>query len=238
MPSNLVLSNSIQWLRPFLKQLPVDINNQEPAVTTANNVLGVMIAPPMRWRSNRGTMQIALNASSTDYAVTVSDFGFMENDSCWIEDTAGNNYSLQGKIAVPKDTANPNRPKDIAPQYDNNANVITFRVRPKPDQAYTAFLDYQRKLVPLTCFGSSWSPIDDSFEYIFNLGFKAGMAELMNNAYAPIYQKQFIARLLSAQDGLDEQAKLLFLEQFEALTSSLTKNAGRAQASGATRASQ
>lgn len=236
MASILTLQNTINWCRPYLKQQPFDVTNTEPAVTSANNVLGVMVGPPMIWRFNRNMIQIPVTAAATDYAIVVSDFGSMED--LWLEDATGKMHSVEGAISLPRDSANPSRPKQVSPQYDDNQGTITFRVKPIPNTDYTIFIDYQKKLVPLESWASPWAPVPDEFQYIFNLGFKAEMAQLTNDARFPIWQRDFVARLLSAQDGLDEQAKAIFLGQFEAFTASLTRAAGRVQTGTNARGSQ
>lgn len=225
MASMLTLQNTINWCRPYMKQQPFDVVNQEPAVTSANNVLGIMIGPPCIWRFNRSSLQFNVTGTSSDYPVTVNDLGAIEEQ--WIQDSTGKQFELEGAVTLPRDSSNPSRPKQVAPQYDNNDGLITFRLKPLPNGPYTVYMDYQRKMSPLTCFGSDWGPVPDEFQYIFNLGFKAELGQLTNDGRWQLWQRDFMARVLSAQDGLDDQAKAIFLGQFEQFSASLTRSAGK-----------
>lgn len=236
MASILTLQNTINWCRPFLKQQPFDVTNQEPALTCGNNVLGIMLGPPLVWRFNRNTIQIPVTDVTTDYPIVVSDMGAMED--LWLADSTGKTHSMEGAISLPRDSSNPSRPKKMSPQYDDNQGTITFRVNPIPNANYTVFIDYQKKMAPLQNWASPWAPVPDEFQYIFNIGFKAEMGQLTNDARFPIWQRDFVARLLSAQDGLDDQAKAIFLGQFEAFSASLTRAAGRVQTGTNARGSQ
>lgn len=52
--------------------------NNEPAITIANMVKGVMLGPPFRWAWNRNKVIFQLQVGVQDYKVSVADFGFLE----------------------------------------------------------------------------------------------------------------------------------------------------------------
>jgi hypothetical protein len=214
----------MNWISSFLKNTPLQVNNEEPAVTCANVVLGVMLGPPMKWRQNRNTASIALStAAGTDYGAYLPLFSFL--DTQWLVDAQGANHELNGALSLPK-VGLKGQPTLIAPQYDDNAGNITFRVKPLPNGNYTAYLDYQMKMQLMTSAGSTWGTVDDTFLYVFNEGFLALMMLLVNDARFPIFEGYFIAHLLGAQDGLTEQERDIFLGTWMGKVGTIARSQG------------
>lgn len=224
MPTTQTLQNSINFAASILKNQPQQVNNQDPAVTVANIVLGTMLGPPMRWRQNRSNTSIALSsAGRTDYTVSLPTFSFL--DTQWLEDTEGTLLQLNGAESLPK-TSTPGQPLEISPQYDDNAGNVTFRVKPMPNGNYTAHIDYQEKMQLLQGAGDGWAPISDEFLYIFNEGFLALMMLLVNDARFPIFEGYFTAHLLGAQGGLTEQQRDIFMQSWMRKVNSLAASQG------------
>ena len=223
MASTITIQNTINWAKPYLKQQPLNVNNLEPALTAANIVLETMLGPPLRYRFNRASLSIPLTQGSTDYEIAVPNLGFIETQ--WLADSSGKIHQLNGAVSLPKESQQ-SRPKEISPQYDDNQGNITFRVKPAPDNGYTAYLDYQKKAPILTSWAQTWSPIPDEFGYCFNWGFLTVIGMLTNDSRFPVWEKYFLGRLLGLQDGLDDQARAIFLGQWAAISGTLTRSAG------------
>jgi hypothetical protein len=212
MASTLTLQNTMTWASTLLKNQQFIVSNMEPALTIANIILQRILGPPFRWRFNRGNLTIAVSTlGGTDYSMSLPFFGRVEEN--WITDVSGNIYELGGAVSLPKVSAQ-SRPLKIAPQYDDNNGNITFRLQYVPDQSYTVSIDYQQKPQLMTSPGSPWGVVPDEFSYIFNLGFLMWAGSLVNDPRIPIWEQYFVAALLGAQDGLDEQAVNIFLGQF------------------------
>ena len=223
MATTLTLQNSINFVQPILKNQPLLVSGLEPALTAGNLVLGTILGAPCRWRFNRGTFNFPITKTNgTDYQVTVSDLGFIEDQ--WLIDANGNYHQLSGAVALAKD-GSILRPQALAPQYDGNAGIVTFRMKTIPDANYTVYVDYQRKASLLTSPSSNWGVVPDEFSYIFNWGFLCLMSLLTNDSRFPIFENYFIARLLGAQDGLSDQEKNIFVANWMALV----QTTGRAQ---------
>lgn len=220
MASSISIQATINFVKPYLKLQPLNVNNLEPALTAANIVLETILGPPLRWRFNRSSLSIALTQGNTDYAVSVPNLGFIETQ--WLVDGNGKTAELNGAVALPKESQQ-GRPKEIAPQYDDNAGNITFRVKPAPNAAYTAYLDFQQKAPILSSWAQTWAPIPDEFGYCFNWGFLTIVGMLTNDSRFPVWEKYFLGRVLGAQDGLDEQAKAIFLGNWMAVTGTITR---------------
>src|SRR5208337_3276831 len=209
MSTTLTLQNSINFAAPILKNQPLMVSNFEPALTAANIVLGTILGPPFRWRFNRNTVSFTITqAGGTDYVQVLPDFGFLETQ--WLTDATAKIHQFNGAVSLAKETAI-GRPSRVAPQYDDNAGNITFRFDRMPDQNYIFNGDYQKKSKLMTSPGSPWGVVPDEFNYIFNDGFLALAMLLVNDSRFPIFENYFVSRLLSAQDGLSDQERDIFL---------------------------
>ena len=224
MGTTLTLQNSMNFVAPILKGQPLQVTLQEPAVTAGNIVLGTMLGPPCRWPFNRGSFNFPVSqAAGTDYTLALPDFRWLETQ--WLTDAAGNVHQVGGEIALSRDS-NLSRPTRLAQQYDDNMGNITFRVGPAPDAAYTMFGDYQKKAKLIEDPSSVWGVVPDEFGYIFQQGFLGVMMLLVNDVRFPIELGFFIARLLGAQDGMSEQQKNIFVQDWMAFAGTLTRSQG------------
>lgn len=225
MACTLTISNAEQFCKPILKNQPLAVTNNEPALTVGNIVLQRMLGAPFRWRFNRNSLTFTTITGQTDYSVTVNDLGFIETQ--WIVDASGNGNELDGAISLAVDTSQ-TRPTKIAPQADNNAGTIVWRLSQAPDNVgYTVNIVYQKKAPLLTSLASTWNPVPDEFSYIFNLGYLCFTSLLVNDSRFPIFEKWFVGALLGAQDGLSEQEKNIFLGQWMADITTVTRAQGR-----------
>jgi hypothetical protein len=215
--------NSVVFAQTLIKNQRLNVNGQEPGLTAANIVLQRILAPPFKWRQNRASLAVAINtAGSTDYAVSVPTLGWIETQ--WLTNATGQIFELGGEVSLPK-IGSTRRPTKVAPVYDDNAGNITFRFNSIPDQAYTAWFDYQQKAQLITSWANPWGCVPDECGYIYNKGFLALAALLVNDARFTIWEKDFVAGLLGAQDGLDEQQKAIFLGDWLAATRTAARSA-------------
>jgi hypothetical protein len=224
MASTLTIQNAVNFATPILKNQPIAVSNWEPGLTAGNIVLQRMLGAPFRWRFNRSTYTFVTVVGQTDYPITLVNLGFIEDQ--WIVDSTGTIYPLAGAISLVPDQSQ-TRPTQIAPQNDNNAGQITFRIAQAPDAIYTVNGVYQKKAPLLGSYASPWAPVPDEFSYIFNLGFLCFTSLLVNDSRFPIFEKWFVGALLGAQDGLSEQEKNIFLGNWIADISTLTRGQGK-----------
>lgn len=221
----------MNFVQPFLKNQPLEVMNMEPAVMVANIVLSSMLGPPLRWRQNRREINFAVGTSTTDYLIGAPNFGTIE--AAWVVDAGGEQHPLNGAVflSINPDTG---RPEKIAPQFDDNAGNITFRLDKIPDESYTVYVDYQQAAPLITSPASQWNPVPDYFNYIFNLGFLALICLLVNDARFPIFERYFIGRLLGAQSGLTDQERNIFLANWAGAVTTLKRSdmAGAASLAG------
>lgn len=219
--------NSLIFASTLIKNQRLNINNQEPGLTMGNNTLGIMLGPPMVWRFNRANVNFAVTTvGGTDYVVSVPSLGQIETQ--WLVDASGESTEVKGAVALPK-VSSKRRPQRMAPQYDNNAGLITFRLDTVPDKNYTVFSDFQQKAAKLTSAGQTFAPVPDEFGYIFNRLMLAEAALVVNDPRFAVWRREGLAALLATQDGLDEQAKAIFFDQMMNLGRTVTRSQGAGQ---------
>lgn len=211
MSTNLTIQNSVTYCSTLIKNQRMNINNYEPGLTAARDILQLMLAPPFVWRFNRGSFSIAISqAGGTDYVVNVPTLGRIETQ--WLVTSADVIWDLNGAVALSK-VSSVRRPVTVAPQYDDNQGNVTFRFNSVPDQTYTAFFDYQQKPPLITGWSQGFGPVPDEFAFIFNKWMLSEAALIVNDARFEIWRREAIAGLLATQDGLDAQAKNMFYDQ-------------------------
>lgn len=201
--------NSVVYVTTLLKNQRLNVNGQEPGLTMSNIVLQRVLGPPFRWRQNRATLQIPITTLlGTDYTLAVPNLGWIETQ--WLTDDSGNVFELEGAVSLPKVSAK-RRPTKVAPVYDDNLGNITYRFNAVPDKNYTAWFDYQKKAQLILSWADPWGVIPDECGYIYNTGLLSLAALLVGDARFQVWNREFVASLLATQDGLDEQAKAIFM---------------------------
>jgi hypothetical protein len=233
MSVTLSVQSSMTYVQTLIDNQRLNVNNMEPGVTMANTVLGTMMGPPFTWRQNRSNLSINLTTlGGTDYIKSVPTMGFIETQ--WLTDSDGNILELNGATALAK-VSFKRTPTLIAPQYDDNAGNITFRVNSVPDVAYTAFLDFQNAAPIITSPANTFLPLSDYFGYLFNKGMLSEGALLVNDSRFSIWRSEWIAQCLATQDGLDAQAKDMFYNQFMNTTRTVQRSQAMSSNGGAGR---
>jgi len=234
MPVTRTLQNSVNFIRPYLKNQPAAVTVSEPGLSAGNTVLEIMLAPPLKWRWNRRSFsfQTTITPITTDYPVSLADFGFMEHQ--WITDSTGQVHALTGATSLGVDAAK-SRPTLIAPQYDDDLGSITFRLKNTPDAVYTVKGDYQRKPVLMQSYGSVWDVVPDDFSHCYDLGYLTFMSLLVNDSRFPVFERWFLSRVLSMQEGLDDQARNIFLGNWMQSVKTIERTQSGAQMGNAAR---
>lgn len=211
MATNLTVQDGVTFVETLLKNQRLNVNNYQPGLMAANIVLGRMLAPPFVWRFNRGTFTIDITeAGGTDYPVVLEDLGRIEKQ--WMLDVNGKVIALAGEVELAA-SSDVQRPTQVAPVYDDNAGNITMRFNSVPDEDYTAVFDYQRKAQLITGYATPFQPVPDEFAYVFMKMFLGECALLVNDSRFEIWRREGAFALLATQDGLDQQAVDIFLEQ-------------------------
>ena len=208
------IQNTINWAAAFLVQRPQtgvgQTNPNEPALTTANYIMSTVLAAPFKWEWNRATKTFVTVAGTTDYPVAVSDFGYLEKATIFNSNSNPKTMELEiHKILAADDKQNP--PRRLAILLDDNAGNITFRLFPNPDAIYTVTLTYQKAPVLASGLNTTWAPIPDKLDFLYERGYLAQMQMMYNQQLGLSNLEIFFRQLVGAAEGLTEAEKDIFL---------------------------
>lgn len=210
MASTLTLNSLINWSQAFVgfPNLTVGTNN-EPAATTANLLLQTILSPPFCWNWNRAATSLTTVAGTQDYVVSAANFGFIEKASYTDSNSKVSEITqIQGILGSGSEQGTPNY---IAPQIDDNAGNITFRLLPVPDAVYTVNIIYQKRQPTLITTGANTlTPLPDHYGYIIEYGFLAMMYAYFGDPRWASFNQKFMAELLGVAEGLSESQRDVF----------------------------
>lgn len=201
---------------PFLNYQPVNVSNNEPAVTAANLTKQTMLGPPFRWPWNRGTFDVQMDPNEPnwgqDYLFELADFGFVEK--IWLTDPEGKVTEITNIAQSLAAESIVKRPSSAAMnQVDDEGNVI-LRLNTLPDVAYSIDGLYQRAPILMSSLANTWAPIPDHLAYIYDWGFLGFVSLLTKDARSGVFLGKFASHLLGAQDGLTATQRNIFLGNF------------------------
>lgn len=165
-----------------------------------------------------GTTGLFTNLTTQDYTISSPEFSHIEHASVLDLTAAGvptKWYELEVKNELSLETARA-RPQFISPHVETAAGLMTFRVSAAPDKNYPIAVHVQ-KVAPLyTSINQTWG-IPDFMQNIYEWGFLALMWHFADDPRAAYANNQFKAALLSRAEGLTEEQKNIFLNNWEAL---------------------
>jgi len=158
------------------------------------------------------------NATTQDYTIAAPAFSHIEHASIlditrtpsnWVELKVQNNLALDSRNA---------RPMFVGPEVeDGNGNVI-FRVMPSPNAAYPVTVHVQLAAPLITSINQTWGPMPDFMQYIYSWGFLALIWAFADDVRFPIANSKFTAGLLARAEGLTQEERNIFLNQWDAVT--------------------
>ncbi len=159
------------------------------------------------------------NTTTQDYTISGSVFSHIGNASVldldadgvptkWQQLTVKNNLALE---------SSQNRPEFIGPYRQDSDGNVTFRVFSSPDKNYPVNVHVQLAAPRITSVNQTWAPLPDYLQYIYDWGFLALLWQFSDDPRAAYANNQFKAALLGRQEGLSEEQKQIFLNNWEAL---------------------
>lgn len=155
------------------------------------------------------TYQPIVSASATDFTVAVTHADISSTADTGIA-IAGDKFENSQVLEVLGDGSETGPPTFIAPQEEDDAGNITFRVLPVPDKVYQIRIIQQKETPLISALSQTWRPVPDGYSYIMNWGFLALLAAYANDPRWQIFNQKFVGSLLGVAEGLDEQAKNIF----------------------------
>ncbi len=212
MATNRTLQDVINWASLYVASRPLVGQGGyvgEPATSIANNVLGVILGPPFAWRWNRSNYSFPTVVGTQIYSQTASTVWWIEQATVSDGTTI---WPLQVRLLI-NDSLDAGRPEFISIETDDNAGNVTYKVYPIPDKIYTIKITFQKVPTLFTSLTSTWAPIPDEYQYIYNSGFLAWCLESTGDVRFQYEYEKFMRSLVSAADGLTETQKTLFLKE-------------------------
>lgn len=159
------------------------------------------------------------NVTIQDYTVPLSQFSHVEHASVldldsnnapvkWYELTVENELSLESSQG---------RPQFISPYVEDGNGNMTFRIFPSPDKPYPISAHVQQSAPAITSVNQTWAPLPDFMQYVYDWGFLAFMWFFADDNRAQYAEGKFKAALLGRSQGLTEEEKNIFLNNWEEL---------------------
>lgn len=193
------------------------LNGQLLIILTASSTSFTAAVPTLANGSD--TVGTFTSLSTQDYSLAVPNFSHIEHASVmdldstgaptkWYELTVKNNLSLE---------SSQNRPLFIGPHVEDANGVVTFRLASAPDKAYPVSLHVQLAAPAITSLNQTWAPLPDFMEYIYEHGFMALMWKFADDPRSAQENAEFKAGILARAEGLTEEERNIFLNNWEAL---------------------
>jgi hypothetical protein len=200
------------------------LNGQLLTVLTAtgSQITAVVSLPNYGTAADTGTLT---NLTTQDYPVNVPNFSHIEHTTL-LDNTAkgvasnppsGKLWELSVKSDLSLDS-NPGRPEFIATNTEDTLGNVTFRVMPAPNAPYPISVTVQLTAPAVTSLNQTWSPIPDYMQSIYNYGFLALTWIFADDPRAQWANQKFIAALLSRAQGLSEEDRNIFLNNWASIT--------------------
>lgn len=225
MPSSttITIQQTLNWCAAFIVGRPssgvLGFAN-EPGLTTANKIIGTILAPPFKWSWNRKeTSALTTIQGTTDYALALASFGYLEK--AVYANSALNPSQKEIQVYQEKPLsieAKQGPPSWIMPVFDDNNGNVTFRVLPAPDFPgspqvnYGITLTYQQSPTLLTALSQTWAPIPDKLAYLYETAMLAHLQGMYSAQLFGLGMEMFFRQLVGAAEGLSETEKNIFLE--------------------------
>jgi hypothetical protein len=159
------------------------------------------------------------NITTQDYTIAAPTFSHIEHASVldldvngtptkWMELEVKDNLALESSS---------NRPLFVGAHREDGSGNVTFRVFSSPDKKYPVAVHVQLAAPAVTSMNQTWAPLPDFMQYIYDWGFLALMWQFADDPRAAYANNQFKAALLGRQEGLTEEQKNIFLNNWQSL---------------------
>jgi len=194
------------------------LNGQILEILTASSsqITAKTTVPDVATHADTGTLT---DMTTQDYTTQSSEFSHIEHASIFdINTTPGKWYELEVKNNLALDSTT-DRPRFVNPHVEDGNGNMTWRVMPAPDKAYPVAIHIQKAAPAIASMNQTWAPIPDYMQYVYNWGFLALMWFFSDDPRANFANQKFVTGLLARAEGIDEQQKNAFLNNWNSLTS-------------------
>jgi hypothetical protein len=201
----------------------ISFNGQIFQVTTATGSNFTVTLQSGAATGTDASAAVWTNVTTQDYTIAVPNFSSIEHAS--VQDlgpaptyTPGKWYELEIKNELALESS-ANRPAFISPHVEDGNGNMTFRLSSAPDKPYPVSIHVQLAAPALANgVNSTWAPIPDYMAYIYDWGFLALLWQFADDNRWAYAAQQFKAGLLARAEGLTEEERNIFLNNWDALT--------------------
>jgi hypothetical protein len=192
------------------------LNGQLLIVLTASPIQITAAVTTQTYASHVDTGTLT-NGTTQDYTIAAPAFSHIEHASVldvtrtppnWVELKVQNDLALDSRDA---------RPTFVGPQAEDANGDVTFRVMPSPNAVYPVSVHVQLAAPRITSINQTWAPMPDFMQYIYSWGFLALIWAFADDARFQIANSKFTAGLLARAEGLTEEEKNIFLNNWNAV---------------------
>jgi len=236
MSSSYTVQDTLNFVQPIVSNLSLTLNtSQEPARTIANTLLTAFYGPPFVWEHNRATATWTCVAGTTDYPLGTNispGFGFLESAYITVPNDGSSDANRIFQLSIQRSlekTSDQQRPAKIS-VFSDNGTIITIRLFNVPDKVYSGVATYQQQptlIASNATLSTTFWPMPDKYIHIVNYGFLTLAMLYANDPRWVELNQKFVAHLLGAQEGLDENQKNLFLQSWLQFTGSMVGVGGK-----------
>jgi hypothetical protein len=163
-------------------------------------------------------------ATTQDYTVTIPQFSHIEHAS--VLDAFSTNsstgalnskwYELEVKNGLSLDSIQ-GRPQFVDPHYEDANGNVTFRVMPAPSNNYPVSIHCQLAPPLITSLNQPWG-IPDFMQHVYSWGFLSLMWAFADDGRVGFANQKFTSSLLARAEGLSEEDRNVFLNNWNMLT--------------------
>jgi hypothetical protein len=234
MYSTLTLQRTADFAKMHVANSPLMFQSNtygDPLFCMADSVRQFILAPPFAWRWNRSQASATLVQGQQDFQISLSDFGWLEK-GIYI-DPSGATFELKVQETLGQESSQ-SQPNAIATVNDDGQN-ITFRVFPPPPDNCTVNLIYQKAAGTFKSPADTWEPIPDWLSYLIFQGMKWQTYEYKDDPRAITAAQLFVKQVLSANEGLTDSQKSLFIPELAYMQKTQTSMMRKSQLGDAAR---
>jgi hypothetical protein len=195
------------------------LNGQLLTLATANST--TVTAPvnnKTTYTSTPDTVGVLTAQTTQDYTIAAPAFSHIEHASVLDIGTTPNKWwalQVKGNLGLDSTLA---RPSFISPHSEDGQGNVTFRVMPAPARNYPAAVHVQLAAPLITSINQTWSPMPDYMRYIYSWGFLALIWAFSDDNRFQIANQKFTAGLLARAEGLTDEDKNIFMNNWDSLT--------------------
>lgn len=166
-------------------------------------------------------------STTQDYTVSLPNFSHVEHasvlDAFSTNSSTGTTNNKWWEMEVKDDLSLDSiqgRPQFVNPHFEDADGNVTFRVMPAPNANYPVSIHCQLAAPNLKSLNSTWGPIPDFMQHIYSWGFLALMWAFADDPRVGFANQKFTSGLLARAEGLSEEDRNIFLNNWNALTGS------------------